>query len=728
MSHVRAELAWVHRLLRTEIRLNGDGSGAAPVDEFAGLYIPRAEIDRYVADERDDEAALRSQPVIPPWRQGENGQLRAALDRQIEAAVHAGTELRFERVARAFGLDAESRVALWCVLAAELDADVPRVLAYLQNNATQRRPTLALLTQLVTGRRSDPLTLRTLFGPASPLTAGRLIETAAESAGSLPAREAAPASGLVEYLLGMDALPPALAASATLSVAPRTLGALTYHRHHQAVLDELHRCRAVTGHLPLTYIAGPPGSGRGRIAEAFASALGRPLLSVHWARFRPAAPAFDEVAPAIVREARLRGAIVLIDGIDDSGGEPGDSDRVRTAALRNLLELLTGLDVIATGSAPPAEVRHRLRLRLRARELPYPTTAERIEMWANALSPSLARQINGELPALAEKFRFTPGQIVHALEATEMAAERDPESEPIVTSRDLHARCREEAQRGLHLYCEQIVPRFDWDDIVLRNDLVTQLREICQWVRHGARVYDEWGFGIKLSATRGVSVLFSGPSGTGKTMSAEVIASDLQLDLFRVDLSRVVSKYIGETEKNLARIFEQSAVSNCVLFFDEADALFGKRTEVKDAHDRYANIEVNYLLSQMDRYQGLIIVATNLKGNLDPAFIRRFSHVVEYPVPNERLRETIWRKSFPRHTPLSPDLDFAFLAQQLDLSGANIRNIALTSAFLASADAADVTMQHVIRAARREYQKIGRICSKSDFGQYYSLVREGDLT
>jgi SpoVK/Ycf46/Vps4 family AAA+-type ATPase len=238
-------------------------------------------------------------------------------------------------------------------------------------------------------------------------------------------------------------------------------------------------------------------------------------------------------------------------------------------------------------------------------------------------------------------------------------------------------------------------------------------------------VYEQWGFGGKLAAAGGVTVLLSGASGTGKTMSAEIIAADLQMDLFRVDLSRIVSKYIGETEQNLSRIFA-GALSNCVLFFDEADALFGKRTEVKDAHDRYANIEVNYLLSEMERSEGVIVVATNIKGNLDPAFIRRFSHVIEYPVPGERLREAIWSRVFPEDMPRAGDLDIRFLAQRFNLAGGHIRNIALGSAFMAAAEGGVIGMEHVIRATKREYQKIGRVCSKSDFGEYYGLVREAD--
>jgi SpoVK/Ycf46/Vps4 family AAA+-type ATPase len=726
-AHVRAEIDWLHELVRSRIVATAEAQDSN-VDEFAGLYISRDEIDRYLTEEHgptdDDDAGAHptSEAQTDMWSH------RAALDRRVRLSVACGVDLRLDRLARAFDLDATARTALLCVVAPDFDARISRVFAYLQNDATRKRPGFALLVRLLTGRRTDPETLRRLFGPSSALMAGRLLDMNGDMAGApLPTREAAPAVGVIDFLLGIDALPTSIASAVDIVAAPRTLEGLAYHRHHAVILDELLRCRKAAGRLPLTYLSGPGGSGRSLIIEALAAHLGRPLLRVQWSRLRAASIGIEESGRLINREATLRDSLVLIEGVDEAIGE-ADSDKAKATSLQTLAHALTGSEVLATGAAAPADVRHRLAVRVLAFEVRYPTASERVEIWARTLPPGIASQVNGEIATIADKFHFTPGQIVHALQVAALAAPRDAQDEPIVTARALQARCRDEAQRGLHLYCEQIVPRFEWDDIVLPADTRVQLQEICYWVKHGAQVYDAWGFGVKLAATKGVTVLFSGPSGTGKTMSAEVIANDLQLDLFRVDLSRVVSKYIGETEKNLSRIFEQSAASNCILFFDEADSLFGKRTEVKDAHDRYANIEVNYLLAQMDRYQGLIIVATNLKGNLDSAFIRRFSHVVEYPVPNERLRQEIWRKAFPASTPLAADVDFAFLAQRLDLSGANIKNIALTSAFLASADQRNVDMEHVIRATRREYQKIGRICSKSEFGQYYGLVREADAS
>src|SRR5207247_6142077 len=221
-------------------------------------------------------------------------------------------------------------------------------------------------------------------------------------------------------------------------------------------------------------------------------------------------------------------------------------------------------------------------------------------------------------------------------------------------------------------------------------------------------VHADWGFERKLPLGRGINALFSGPPGTGKTMAAQVIASEFQLDLYQIDLSQVVSKYIGETEKNLRKVFDEADASQAILFFDEADALFGKRSEVKDAHDRYANIEVGYLLQRMEEYEGIAILATNLRQNVDEAFVRRLRFIVEFPFPDEEHRRRIWEVTFPREAPLADDVDVAALARDLKLAGGNIKNIALAAAFGAATDGGGIGMSHLLRAARREYQKIGR--------------------
>jgi hypothetical protein len=274
---------------------------------------------------------------------------------------------------------------------------------------------------------------------------------------------------------------------------------------------------------------------------------------------------------------------------------------------------------------------------------------------------------------------------------------------------DFRARCRDYSGRIVSRHLSPVRVGFRFADIVLPPKSGEQLSDIMACVRNRRTVLEDWGFAAKLSLGVGVSALFSGPSGTGKTMAAGIIANELEHPLFRVDLASVVSKYIGETEKNLKQVFEAAQGTNAVLFFDEADALFGKRTEVKDAHDRYANIEVSFLLQQMEEYAGLAILATNKKDDLDEAFLRRLQFVVEFPFPNAALRQAIWRKVFPTAVPLSEDVDFGALANKYELAGGNIKNAALLSAYLAAEQRAAVSRRGILTAIRREYEKLGRI-------------------
>ena len=314
---------------------------------------------------------------------------------------------------------------------------------------------------------------------------------------------------------------------------------------------------------------------------------------------------------------------------------------------------------------------------------------DRLELWHAAVGPHRP-EMHQTIADVAAQFRFGPRAIASAVRQ----------------GGDLWQACRERASRELDELAERIVPRFTWDDIVLPAEVIHDLKAAAAQVRHQALVYGTYGFARRYPRGRGVSLLLSGPSGTGKTMAAEVIAADLNLDLYRIDLSRVVSKYIGETEKNLRAVFDAAEVSGAVLLFDEADALFGKRSEVKDSHDRYANIEVSYLLQRMESYGGLAILATNMKNRLDAAFLRRLRYVVDVPFPDARARRAIWEKAFPAEVPCHR-LDFDALAR-LDVAGGNIAVIAINSAFLAADDGAALGMAHIARAARAEYRKLDR--------------------
>ena len=361
--------------------------------------------------------------------------------------------------------------------------------------------------------------------------------------------------------------------------------------------------------------------------------------------------------------------------------------------------LPTGLLFIAGSTLVPVEGSSSMRV-------DKPGTVEQTELWSRALGES-ARLLNGSIGAVAAQFRLDAGDIVDAareLRAVELSGE--------TLDRELWRACRIRSHKLPDDLARRVEAVATWADLVLPDPELATLRQIAAQARHRLTVHERWGFAARGSRGLGISVLFSGESGTGKTMAAEVLANELKLDLYRIDLASLVSKYIGETEKNLRRVFDAADCSGAILLFDEADALFGKRSEVKDSHDRYANIEVSYLLQRMEAYRGAAILTTNIKGGLDIAFQRRLQFIVRFPFPDVDLRERIWRGVFPPATPLA-EVEPSKLAQ-LNVAGGSIRNIAINAAFLAADAATPVSMAHLLKAARSEALKRERPFSDAE--------------
>jgi hypothetical protein len=375
-------------------------------------------------------------------------------------------------------------------------------------------------------------------------------------------------------------------------------------------------------------------------------------------------------------------------------------DAAVAANVREMAERMHGPVLIAAREQPG------LRGAMLSFELTRPDTAEQKRLWQMALGAH-GRLLNGALDGVTAQFRLNARGIALAGAAVNARIEA---GEPAATA--VWSACREAGRRGLDELAQRIPPGAGWDDLVLPAGPLGALRQIAAQVRQRTRVYDEWGFGDRKARGLGVAVLFSGGSGTGKTLAAEVLAGDLALDLYRIDLSSVVSKYIGETEKNLRRVFDAAEESGAILLFDEADALFGKRSEVKDSHDRYANIEVSYLLQRMEAYRGLAILTTNLKSALDASFQRRLRFIVNFPFPDTGQREAIWQRSVPQTTPTEA-LDFRKLAR-LNVTGGGIRNIALNGAFLAAAEGAPLSMRHLLAAAHAESAKLERPLAEAE--------------
>jgi len=737
-EHLSDEFRRLDLLIRLCLLRERRGGPADPLDQFRGLVLTDQEIAGLLAD----ADGAHSGDDLSSYDSQEQEALIQALDRldndidqRRDASFNAGIHLSLPILSRLFHLTRfEERCVLIC-LAPELDRKYEKLYAYLQDDVTRRKPSVALTLDLLCRALPEKIAARAVFDGQSPLLKYRLVQItdgAPDGPTPLLGRFLKLDDRIVDFLLRPQEstrfLDARLASCARL-VFPET-------EWEQALVAENVRLRTqqfVRSHFNQTesdaremvfYFYGPYGAGKHALAEAVCHDLGVPLLIGNVEKMLNSGGSFEEAAWLLGREAALQGAALCLENFDCLLAEE-EKNQEQIRALTQAAQTFSPLTILLGRKAwkPRGAMDGQMFIDL---ALPIPDEQARKEFWlrqcaglgqsASALSEDV------DWSALAGKFRFTPGQIRDAvLTAQALAAWRAPD-DCTLTMDDLYAACRANSNQRLSAMAQKIQPKYVWDDIILPADRLQQLREICNYVKYRALVYQEWGFDHKLSLGKGLNVLFAGPSGTGKTMSAEIMAGELGLDLFKIDLSTVVSKYIGETEKNLARIFDEAETSNAILFFDEADALFGRRSEVKDSHDRYANIEIGYLLQKMEEYQGMVILATNFRKNMDDAFVRRMHFTVEFPFPGEKDRQRIWERIWPESTPVSPDVHLEFLARRFEVAGGAIRNIALAAAFLAAADGRIVTMSHLIRATRREYQKMGKVVTEGEFGEYAGLA------
>jgi ATP-dependent 26S proteasome regulatory subunit len=758
LDHVLAEVERLDLLLSAQVHRmrprpdgngesNGDGDGAhgdGGADRgLAALYVTDAEIDELLASPIG--AAPWAGAGLPPEvlgpLQDRLDEMADDIGRRVQAALADGVPLRLVLLAHLFGLAAfDVDVVLVC-LAPEIDRRYERLFAYLHDDLSRRRPSVDLVLHLLCPELPARVAARSRFGAAAPLVRHRLVELSGEPG---PGRASLLGQSLVldpriaRFLLGDDELDDRLLPLVRRVVPATAPDQLVFPAAFRPRVDRLvAQARDDGDHLVL-YLQGPYGVGKRSTAEACCRAIGAELLVVDGKRLADrGVDEFEALARLVDREARLQGAMLYLDGFDALLAPEREA---HLATLLPLLDAHPGPTFLSGSRAwePQGTLRATAYVRV---ELPPPGAGERLALWRSALEVAagatgvdadadattdtadaagdgrdgpggLAADV--DLPALANTFRLTGGQIVDAAATARNLALARADGGPEVTRADLHAACRLQSNRKLAELAQKITPQHSWDDLVLPPDHLAQLREVHNHVRLRALVHDTWGFDGKLALGKGLNVLFAGPPGTGKTMAADVLGHTLGLDLYKIDLGQVMSKYIGETEKNLGRLFDEARTSNAILFFDEADALFGKRTAVRDAHDRYANVEVSYLLQRMEDYDGLVILASNLRKNMDEAFVRRLHFTLEFPMPGVDDRRRIWERIWPAPAPLDPALDLDALARDVPVSGGAIRNIALAGAFLAAADGGTVTMEHLVHATRREYQKMGKVLTAGE--------------
>jgi len=577
-------------------------------------------------------------------------------------------------VTQTFGLSVFERSVLLLAAGVELDADLLR----LCNAHDARGPTFGLALASLDRAHWSALT------PVRPLRRWRLVDVDASQ--SLTAAPLRIDERVLHFLAGINVLDVRLQPLLRQRAPPQLIAA----SHAELAQRLLGEWSAAASRKPLQLV-GDDADGAEDVAATLAAELGVLLEIVRAEDLPHGAAELETCATLLERELALLPALLLL-------CVGSDTPAVAREAVQSLCERLDAAPLIAVREALPLRRAHLVR------DVHKPAAAEQRRLWQQALAADddadAARraQFDGALDTVATQFRLSAQAIVIAADAV-----RDGLAHGAAPGRALWSACRVSARNRLDELAQHIRAEIAWEDLVLPPVALHTLREIAAHVRARGRVYEEWGFGQRSARGLGISALFAGESGTGKTLAAEVLACELNLDLYRIDLAAVVSKYIGETEKNLRRVFDAADDSGAILLFDEADALFGKRSEVKDSHDRYANIEVSYLLQRIEAYRGLAILTTNLKSALDQAFQRRLRFVVQFPFPDRAQREAIWQRVFPRATP-TRGLDLGKLAR-LHVSGGGIRNIAVNAAFSAADGHDAVTMAHLLEAARAESAK-----------------------
>lgn len=673
LVYLRTRLSLIEDRVRLLVE-HRQADDPAPDDPFRGLYV-------------SDEAAARL--VTPPQ---EAPPTDLAGRRQVEQLGDdlegRGATLRLRRLARTAGLDDLDLDLLLTSLLPDLDSRFERLYGYLNDDVSRRRATTGLALDVV-GTAAADARARARLDPAGPLARSGLLHVEDTdrpfltrglrvpdrvAAHLLGSREAAPE--LTPYLLEPHPYP--------VPLATRLARALT----------------AGTGLLHLREHA--PGTGISVGAAALAE-LGLGALAIDLAAV-PEHPSPVELFRVAAREAMLSDAGLVAGPVEALARTAPDAVRLLTTA--SVPVILTGSDTWDPQWSTTAP--------LSMDVLPL-DPAERAAVWAEHLGEDL-----GALDGLAEHLALAPAQVARAVRTARTAATVD--GTPLGPE---HLRLGVQAQNaaGLERLARRIRPQVGWDDLVVTPVVRSALAGVTARARHRHTVLTTWRMRRGGGRGVGITALFAGESGTGKTMAAEVIAHDLGLDLYTVNLATVVDKYIGETEKNLERIFTEAAGVSAVLFFDEADAVFGKRSSVKDAHDRYANIESAYLLQRLESFDGLAVLATNLRANIDEAFTRRLDAIIDFAAPTEALRLELWEHCLAPPLPVADDLDLGYCARSFELAGGDIRSASTTAAYLAAAAGRPVQMGDLVAAVQQEYRKLGRLVLEREFGDYQELLR-----
>mgnify|MGYP003444439452 CR=1 FL=1 len=674
-----------------------------PTDILGFAAITEAEVNRLLSMPPSDSESSKTLEEIDLRLHA----LQARINHRVQQTPAAARCLPVHALANRFSLSSLELDLLICCLAPEIDRRYERVYGYLHDDMSRKLPSAGLALELYCRNDAERLHALGLLRHRAPLRHYGLVELIEDSAATSGlARSMRIDERIASFLLGEDCVDEHIARY--LICLDSSVEALKVCAGQRGALDALSTALGSEyGASPrkrmVAYFQGSHLDGTDALVQLAARELETPLLAIHAELLLATGADFEHAMFRLFREALLSRASVYLRGVDRLLEH--DSGDLRWRALLRCIEEM-GTMTFLSGESSWSWSLQTLPVALHCLEVRRADFMDQLRAW-RAVAPE--RITESELHELISLHPLPLAVISRAWRMAQGLAATSQEVSPRIEH--LRRACRSQCARPASALALRVELKHDWNDLVLPTAQLEQLHELCSHARYASAVYGAWCFERKLSLGKGLNALFSGPPGTGKTLAAEVIAADLGLDLLKIDLSQIVSKYIGETEKNLRQLFDQARGAHAILLFDEADALLGKRSEVKDAPDRYANTEPAYLLQKMEEYDGITILSTNLRQNIDDAFTRRMRFIVEFPFPDNEERLRIWERVWPQELPLDADADLPSFARQFRLSGGAIRNIALSAAFLAAAQGRPVATSHLMHATRRELQKMGRLIS-----------------
>lgn len=726
-EHLEAELELLDLKIERLVILKRAIDTAPSLEHLKGLVLFQEEVEQLL--QGNEELAFDRTDVLEQEKR--IASMEQYITRRLVRSEQEGIFLPLPYLMSLYGLSDFEKMLVITVLAADLHRKYEKLFAFLQDDVTSKRPTLDLVMKLCGFSEQERYRLRDRLIESAPLKKYLLVsEHNISSVPTAPFLSQAYQldERVIRFLLGSQQIDSRLAPFSVLLPVRDSIAPLNYQQDIQQRLRQffmgIQEREADTSSSVFIHIWGQAGSGKKLQVQQLCHYLGKSLLLVDGRQLIEQTLSLERFIDIVQRECSLQQAILCVEHLEplaagqNREAESEEKGKPQNALWAALKSFQGTVFLLAEKQLKPIQLikRHTFI------DLPIstPVELERKKLWEEILAgytivPKL------DIGSLASKFRLTYGQMLDAFKtAQEISSWHNPVEHHGQTLRvtELYEACYRQIEHHLDKKATRIQPKYTWADLILPDEQKTELRNACNQMKYRHIVYGQWGFDEKLAYGKGLSLLFTGPPGTGKTMSAQIIARELDLQIYKIDLSQVISKYIGETEKNLQEIFNEAQYSHAILFFDEADALFGKRSEVKDAHDKYANVETSYLLQKMEEYEGISILASNYLQNIDEAFMRRINFIIKYPFPDRAHRQQLWSSLFPQAAPLSIDVDQSFLAEKLELTGGQIKNIVVASAFLAAEQGEAIGMKHIWKAAKHEIQKSGKIFLKHELGVY----------